>query len=225
MPTDRFYRLSDEKKRIIREAAIKEFARVPFEKASINKIIQNADISRGSFYTYFADKQDVVSFIFEDSHEQMREQCLQILQENNGDYFTMLRELFEYLADRSREAKEMVMMVRNVFTYQNSAAIFGFDHHNNWIRKHDEDSAIAEIFSHVDTSAWWLHDEDDWSALMLLGVATLVIALSQFYQNPDQIDLVRRRLDRKLHLLQCGVFENNPEVVIQTGGSNKTITY
>ena len=60
MPTERFYRLPEAKKQVIRQAAIKEFARVPFEKASINQIIQNADISRGSFYTYFEDKQDLV---------------------------------------------------------------------------------------------------------------------------------------------------------------------
>ena len=65
MPTERFYRLPEAKKQVIRQAAIKEFARVPFEKASINQIIQNADISRGSFYTYFEDKQDVVRYIFE----------------------------------------------------------------------------------------------------------------------------------------------------------------
>ena len=35
MPTERFYRLPEAKKQVIRQAAIKEFARVPFEKASI----------------------------------------------------------------------------------------------------------------------------------------------------------------------------------------------
>ena len=39
MPTERFYRLPEAKKQVIRQAAIKEFARVPFEKASINQII------------------------------------------------------------------------------------------------------------------------------------------------------------------------------------------
>ena len=75
MPTERFYRLPEAKKQVIRQAAIKEFARVPFEKASINQIIQNADISRGSFYTYFEDKQDVVRYIFEDHAAQLKDYC------------------------------------------------------------------------------------------------------------------------------------------------------
>lgn len=55
MPTERFYRLPEGKRQAIREAALKEFARVPFEKASINQIIRNADISRGSL-----DRKSVV---------------------------------------------------------------------------------------------------------------------------------------------------------------------
>ena len=90
MPTERFYRLPEAKKQVIRQAAIKEFARVPFEKASINQIIQNADISRGSFYTYFEDKQDVVRYIFEDNARQMQECCERELDKNDGNLFDML---------------------------------------------------------------------------------------------------------------------------------------
>ena len=40
--------------------------RVPYEKVSINQIIHNADISRGSFYTYFVDKKDLLEYILSD---------------------------------------------------------------------------------------------------------------------------------------------------------------
>ena len=63
MPTERFYRLPEEKKRSICSAAVKEFARVPLDKVSINQIIKEADISRGSFYTYFEDKDDLMRYI------------------------------------------------------------------------------------------------------------------------------------------------------------------
>ena len=60
MPTERFLRLPKEKIEAIRIAAAKEFIRVPLEEASINRIVHDADISRGSFYTYFEDKQDLL---------------------------------------------------------------------------------------------------------------------------------------------------------------------
>ena len=47
MPTERFKRLPEEKIEAIRRAGIQEFTRTSLESASINRIIQEADISRG----------------------------------------------------------------------------------------------------------------------------------------------------------------------------------
>ena len=60
MPTERFKRLPEEKIEAIRRAGIQEFTRTSPESASINRIIQEADISRGSFYTYFESKYDLL---------------------------------------------------------------------------------------------------------------------------------------------------------------------
>ena len=55
MPTERFLRLPKEKIEAIRIAAAKEFIRVPLEEASINRIVHDANISRGSL-----DRKSVV---------------------------------------------------------------------------------------------------------------------------------------------------------------------
>lgn len=86
MPTDRFARLPAEKKEIIRMAAISEFIRVPFEKVSINKIVQNADISRGSFYTYFEDKRDLLQYVFSDILMQAYDFLKKSLIQNKGNW-------------------------------------------------------------------------------------------------------------------------------------------
>jgi len=207
MPTDRFNRLSDEKKKKIREAAIKEFARVPFEKASINQIIRNADISRGSFYTYFSDKQDVVSFIFEDSFAQMEEFCLKILTINGGDYFDMIRKLFKYLTDKGREAKDMMKLVKNAWHYQDNASLLGLDNGYEWSGRDEDDEQFAKVFNRIDLSQTWLKNKEDRNALMMLGVSSLALSLKQFYQYPDQIDVIRMQLDKKLYLLQYGIYK------------------
>ena len=66
MPSDRFLKLEKEKQERIIKAARREFSHVPYERASINKIIQYAGISRGSFYTYFEDKEDLLAYIFQE---------------------------------------------------------------------------------------------------------------------------------------------------------------
>ena len=59
MPSATFFNLPAEKREKLLSAARAEFARVPYAEASINKMIQAADIPRGSFYMYFRDKEDL----------------------------------------------------------------------------------------------------------------------------------------------------------------------
>lgn len=63
-PLARFEKLDQEKKRDILEVAAAEFAASGFEGASLNKIIGNAMISKGTFYYYFEDKFDLFGTVF-----------------------------------------------------------------------------------------------------------------------------------------------------------------
>lgn len=63
MPTNTFNNLGAEKQRRIFTAAVQEFAAKRFSEASINQIIKDAEISRGSFYQYFEDKEDLYLFV------------------------------------------------------------------------------------------------------------------------------------------------------------------
>jgi AcrR family transcriptional regulator len=59
MPKQTFLNLPQEKREIIMNAAIEEFADYGLENASTNRIVKNSGIAKGSFYQYFEDKQDV----------------------------------------------------------------------------------------------------------------------------------------------------------------------
>ena len=59
MPKTQFLNLSKEKRQKILLAAKEEFINYSFAEASINRIIKQADIARGSFYVYFEDKEDI----------------------------------------------------------------------------------------------------------------------------------------------------------------------
>lgn len=59
MPKQTFLNLPEEKRNFIINAAADEFAEYGFEAASINRIVANSKISKGSFYQYFEDKADV----------------------------------------------------------------------------------------------------------------------------------------------------------------------
>ncbi|MBK5211175.1 MAG: TetR/AcrR family transcriptional regulator [Coriobacteriia bacterium] len=66
MPKELFFKICPEKQRRILDASKKEFSEHIFEDASINHVIKNADISRGSFYQYFEDKKDLFFFLLKE---------------------------------------------------------------------------------------------------------------------------------------------------------------
>mgnify|MGYP000869313407 FL=1 len=93
MPKTTFYNLSDEKKKRIFDAAVLEFSSRRFSDASINQIVKNAGIPKGSFYQYFADKEDIYLYMVEeiskDIHEIVGNQ--QIFNSNDSFFETIMR--------------------------------------------------------------------------------------------------------------------------------------
>ncbi|HFU7527313.1 TetR/AcrR family transcriptional regulator [Aerococcus mictus] len=61
----KFNNLKPEKQKQIINAAIKEFVRNGFEKASTNEIIKRANISKGSLFNYFNSKKDLYLYLIE----------------------------------------------------------------------------------------------------------------------------------------------------------------
>lgn len=63
MPKDTFLNLNKKKQKVIFDACVQEFSKNTFSLASINQIIKTANISRGSFYQYFNDKEDCYMYV------------------------------------------------------------------------------------------------------------------------------------------------------------------
>ena len=186
MPTERFYRLPEAKKQVIRQAAIKEFARVPFEKASINQIIQNADISRGSFYTYFEDKQDVVRYIFEDNARQMQECCERELERNGGDLFGMLEWLFEFTIHKLEESKEMIELVRNVCSYQENTRAMGFEiGYRPPMGSPGKEETAQWLAKRIRMEQFTRRSEEELNVVLQLGVTSLILAVRFYYRSEE----------------------------------------
>ena len=59
MPRPRFFNLSPEARARLLGVAMQEFAERGFEGASLNKILAEAGLSKGAYYYYFEDKEDL----------------------------------------------------------------------------------------------------------------------------------------------------------------------
>ena len=100
MPKQTFLNLPDEKRSVIIDAAIDEFAQYGLENASTNRIVANSGISKGSFYQYFEDKQDVFMYL------------LTVLEREKMEYFegkhppSMNMDTFQYFRWMIKEGME-----------------------------------------------------------------------------------------------------------------------
>lgn len=200
MPTERFARLPAEKKEVIRKAAVSEFTRVPFEKVSINQIIQNADISRGSFYTYFEDKRDLLQYVFSDILMQAHEFCRESLIRNEGNYWKMLDELF--LDWFQFKWSENLMELARIVLFQTET---------EQLIQCDE----LEMMGGSPERGEWLYKNGDWSELRRqdrefirlvadLGVQTLIMSLGQRMKFPEKTEEIYQMFTEKLTIIRQG---------------------
>jgi AcrR family transcriptional regulator len=63
MPRPRYENVPPEKKQKLIAAAVKEFATHGYALASINRILEAAELSKGNFYYYFDDKEDLAATV------------------------------------------------------------------------------------------------------------------------------------------------------------------
>ena len=99
MPSKTFLNLSEKKRNMIIQAAIKELASVPFAETSINKIVKDAGISRGSFYMYFEDKYDLTLYLIEITKAYLLEEAKKINMSVSGDLDEFIIGLHNLLFD------------------------------------------------------------------------------------------------------------------------------
>ena len=100
MSSERFLRLPEEKRNRFLKAAWEEFTSVRFADVSINQIVRKAGISRGSFYQYFVDKDDLFAYLLEEVRNHVKEEYRRALAESGGDIFQAQLECFDRMTSQ-----------------------------------------------------------------------------------------------------------------------------
>ena len=100
MPTETFFKLTEEKRKKIIEAGKDEFSSVSLDEASIKNIAEKAGIARGSFYQYFKSKKDLLFFILEENRETMEKKLNRIIKESHGDIFNIYISIYDDMASK-----------------------------------------------------------------------------------------------------------------------------
>lgn len=208
MPTERFYRLPEEKKRIIRDAAFKEFARVPIDKVSINQIIKEADISRGSFYTYFEDKWDVLGYIFEESQARIHHLCSVYLEESEGDIWYMLQRIMDGLLESCSE-QEKFDFVKNALSHASSDELVSSLSGSKQECDRLNDELLRYIFLHYNKGQLRPMEYGEFFAFFQFAMFAIAVEVKRFFEGTS-LEEIRESFKLRIDILRRGVCPPEP---------------
>ena len=123
-----FDNIVPEKRERIISAATAEFALKGFENANINNIAKKADVSVGSLYKYFENKQDMFLTIIHYSIATM-EDMLNALLESDEDILLKVEHIIRTIQQYSKQ-NVLIVKLYNVMTSENNprfASQFAFE--------------------------------------------------------------------------------------------------
>lgn len=201
MPTESFYKLDKAKRQKIVDAMKKEFSRVPFYEASVNKIVEDAGISKGSFWVYFKSKEEAIEYLIESHLEKERKKSKEILLKNNGDLFESYIEIYDYLA-KCKINKIEKGLRDNIF--KNLIA-----NQEKCIQKAPGGNVIEATMKIVNTSNLDIIDDDDLISLMRMlnyAMRTNLVDSNSKIITPEQ---ARARFVRQIEILKIGILKKD----------------
>ena len=204
MPTERFNKLPEEKKKAIRDAAMEECIRVPFEKVSINKIIQNAGISRGSFYTYFEDKRDLVRYIFSDTADKLKFFWTKSVVTHGGDLWTASEELLDQAIIFAQKGK-MFQMMQSIVLYQDFDKLFAEIHGSNGVGEKKGNEILEALYEVTDKEKFRKIDMDSFGILVSMIMGCVMESIGWYNRHMESEENIKKIFREKLEILQHGI--------------------
>lgn len=196
MPSKTFFNLPEGKRNTLLAAAREEFTRVSFAQASINKIIQQAGIPRGSFYMYFEDKEDLFRYLIQQSGSIIFQRLEQRIYAVQGDLLLALRNLIDDAALNATpsQLKELFDIFHCNADLQPGAILSYLEPQN----------MLSELLLHIDWSNFNIPDDEAKGDLlhMLASITGPALMEVAFGSHPLQ---ARRRYLSQLNLLAQGI--------------------
>lgn len=197
MPKETFYHLSDEKREKVEKAIEKELGRTTFEKASISKIVEEANIPRGSFYQYFEDKEDAIKYIMKKYMLLEKEMMKNILSETKGNIFEASLKIFDYMTSKMHGSAK-INLYKNIMQElkKNNINLF------NYI---EENKKIEEINQLIDLSILNIKEENELKHVMKIITAVTRSASINVNSGSMSIKEARNELEKQIEILKRGM--------------------
>lgn len=194
-----FYNLPKEKQQRIIKASIDEIIGNSYDKISINKIVKNAVISRGSFYQYFDQKSDLFELIMQNFTSELKNKFIDIMISNKGDILLAALDIFDFMAN-SPTLIEYSNLLKALFTVKRVDIEF-FD-----TKKCECDKTFVEkLKSLINTEMYNTDCEDNINYIINIVASILFRHIFELFVIGSNKNEVRKNLNCVLMLIKNGI--------------------
>jgi len=121
--TELFNRIPEQKRNRILQAAIQEFASYGYENANTNKIAKQANISVGSLFQYFENKEDLFLTTVK-SGACVIKSTLEEIMIGDEDILIKVEKILRLIQKHSRDNVNMIRLYNEMSTQSNSRIMF-----------------------------------------------------------------------------------------------------
>ena len=202
MPSSRFFKLPDEKRSKILRAVHSELAEFPVDELSINRIIHSAGISRGSFYQYFEDKDDLLEYVFSDFRNSMIQEIKASIEVNCGDMFAVGMDMLEKIvATGSKDENRRIFV--NVFSYAKVA--------QSSLERviADEEALVNGFVRYIDRSRLKFTSDEEVRELMKLGLALFKDSICRCFADIDNASEIMDNFRKRVEIIKYGAWKQS----------------
>lgn len=202
MPTETFYKLNKEKQNTILFAIKKEFSTAELKDISVNKIVEDSKIAKGSFYQYFKDKDDAILYILKEFVETKKKDIQKVLEKNKGDIFKSALFIFDDIV-LNKETKKDVIFMQNVFQGIAARGINIMEMKN--IENHE--CCDSKILKSINISEYNIKSNLEIKAFLELIIKALGTEIIAVLNSKAEYKEAKKELEIQLKIIKRGVIK------------------
>lgn len=199
MPTKTFFGLAEDKRERIIAAAMAQFTSKKFSDISINELIKQAEIPRGSFYQYFESKEDLFFYLAKEKQRSLLMLWQKQLQAANGDLFVAFEDFANKEIDWQINKSEQ-MFFRNMFVFMGDHKASQWFEEGKKPKKHDHFERFG--LGLIDKSKLKVEDDAELELLFQIMTGLLVqIGRSKLVEQYDDVAQLKATFRKKVNSL------------------------
>lgn len=198
-----FYNLPDYKRQRVINAVVDEFANAESDKVSINHIVQNADISRGSFYQYFDDKLDLVEVLIRSFIDKSIDDVRRAIVSSDGDIFYTFECMYDVIIRFSEDEKQkrvLKNLISNVRANNNLVSDY-------IIKRYKGIDSLINITDEFSRKGFRFKSDEDMILLQQILTSVLKNAIYNYYVFDADAEETKKRYLRKLYIIKQGAMK------------------